>query len=346
MISLYSQPWGKLRYICSNCQVFTSPRCFYSQGFDKYSDVQMEKIIKVINDSTAVISDYDISKAKLKKFCQWRSNKGQINTLSDLELVEGFTKRTAIKLYDSILEGPEKKEKRSNKIKGQILHPALSERLRQNCQSVLAVYINVNSVVWTLINRSNYAVTDWRYDPINYPDGKKLQITDIYDIASSITRRLPPADMYVMKAEATSLRAAGSDPNNAKAIAVNLQKAQMIAMMVAMINSSTVNFDDQDKDDVLKHRVYFLRHSLPYRLYGTLVGNERVSTDQTVEMILQNTIESHVKVPENLKTMFRSQKDLPKDMLGHSLLLGLTFMDLCIYKNQNSIDKLMRRNDS
>lgn len=56
--------------------------------------------------------------------------------------------------------------------------------------------------------------------------------------ASSITAQLPPADIYVMKAEATSLRAAGSDPSNVKTIAVNLQKAQMIAMIVALINSS------------------------------------------------------------------------------------------------------------
>lgn len=56
--------------------------------------------------------------------------------------------------------------------------------------------------------------------------------------ASSITAQLPPADIYVMKAEATSLRAAGSDPSNIKTIAVNLQKAQMIAMIVALINSS------------------------------------------------------------------------------------------------------------
>ncbi|XP_047993808.1 transcription elongation factor, mitochondrial [Leguminivora glycinivorella] len=257
MISFYTQPWRHLGYICTSCRVLATPKYFYSQGFDKYSEAQKEKIIKIINDANTEISDYNISKAKLKKFSQWRSSKGQINTLSDLELVEGFTKKTSIKLYDSILEGPEKKEKRNNKIKGQILHPALNESVRKNCQSVLAVYINVNSVVWTLINRNDYTVTDWRYDPIEYPDGKKLQITDIYDIASSIVHRLPPADIYIMKAEATSLRAAGSDPNNAKAIAVNLQKAQMIAMIVAIINSSNIDFDDQAKEDIPKHKVYF-----------------------------------------------------------------------------------------
>lgn len=40
-----------------------------------------------------------------------------------------------------------------------------------------------------------------------------------------------------MKAEATTLRAAGSDPNNPKVLAVNLQRAQMVAMIVALINA-------------------------------------------------------------------------------------------------------------
>jgi hypothetical protein len=78
------------------------------------------------------------------------------------------------------------------------------------------------------------------------------------------------------------------------------------------------------------------------------VGNEKVSTDQTVEMILQNVDErphdrTHIYVPEHLRNMFRSQKELQKDMLGHCLLLALTFMDLCIYKRKESIEKMLSR---
>lgn len=91
---------------------------------------------------------------------------------------------------------------------------------------------------------------------------------------------------------------------------------------------------------------------MPYffRLYGTLVGNERVSTERTVTMLLNELKErspknSHAYVPEDLQEMFRSQKDLQKDMLGHCLLLSLTFMDLCIYKNQEKVAKLNKRVD-
>ncbi|CAG9790192.1 unnamed protein product [Diatraea saccharalis] len=244
-------------------------------------------------------------------------------------MVEGFSDKYAIKLFDSILNGPLEVEnngiKASKKIKGTILQPLLSETIRQNCDTVVAVYISVNSVCWTLINRKNYEVLEWKYHGIDYPDSKKFHIVDILNIAWRVTRRLPLADIYVMKAEATTLRAAGSDPNNPKILAVNLQKAQMISMIVALINARSNHLG----------------------LYGTLVGNEKVSTDQTVEMILQNIGEksnnnSQVYVSELLKSYFRNQKDLQKDMLGHCLLLAMTFMDLCLYKRKESIDKLAR----
>ena len=91
--------------------------------------------------------------------------------------------------------------------------------------------------------------------------------------------------------------------------------------------------------------------NFPYflRLYGTLVGNERVSTDQTVEEILREASSrksnSHVFVPENLVNEYRNLKELQKDMLGQCLLLALTFMDICIYKNKESINKLLKRGE-
>lgn len=54
----------------------------------------------------------------------------------------------------------------------------------QNCNTVLAVYVTVNSVCWTLIDRSKYEVVEWEYKPIQYPEGKNLKMTDILDLVS------------------------------------------------------------------------------------------------------------------------------------------------------------------
>ncbi|XP_039755904.1 uncharacterized protein LOC120630693 [Pararge aegeria] len=333
-------------------------RCFSVELENKYSESQKEKILQVINeDDISLLSRYDITKARLKKFTSWVKKNGNLKTLSNLKEVEGFTEKTAEKLFNSIILGPQEKvQNLSTKIKGQILYPHLNEALRQSCKSVLAVYITVNSVCWTLIDKDNYEVQEWRYYHIDYPDSKKMQITNILDIAWDVTRKLPNADIYVMKAEPTSLRAAGSDPNNPKVLGVNLQKSQLIAMIVALISVKNNFYADRGNEETessdnleLKQKVYFLRPTLPFRLYGTLVGNERVSTDQTVETLLQEVktreSKSQVHVPDNLVAMFRNQKELQKDMLGQCLLLALTFMDVCIYMNKDSINKLLKRGE-
>ncbi|GBP24188.1 hypothetical protein EVAR_10415_1 [Eumeta japonica] len=219
------------------------------------------------------------------------------------------------------------------------------------CSKVLAVYVTAGSVCWSLINRSNYEVIAWEYYGINYNNGKKLQITDIMNVVWKVVQDLPTADVFVMKAEATTLRASGSDPNNPKVIAVNLQMSQMVAMIVALLNARAhaerngAFEDDTQNENTFNQRVYFLRPTLPFRLFNTLVGNERVSTDQTVETLFYeySTVSKnneHAYIPQEMQAHFRARNELQKDMLGHCLFLALTFMDVCIYKNQNSINKL------
>ncbi|XP_028179367.1 uncharacterized protein LOC114366635 isoform X2 [Ostrinia furnacalis] len=291
------------------------PHRLFSQALDNtYTEQQKEKILQVINEAdNNMLSRYEIPKSRIKKVSQWKDTYGGLKSISDIHLIDGFSDKSAKKLFDSILDGPSEPPtvpKASSKIKGQILQPTLNESTRQ---------------------------------------------------AWKVTHKLPQADIYVMKAEATTLRAGGSDPNNPKVIAVNLQKSQMISMIVALINARsnqiTVAQDDEEEETSqieknFKHKVYFLRPSLPYRLYGTLVGNERVSTDQTVEMMLQNMSARSTEnflpkayISEELKSDFRSRNELERDMLGHCLLLTLTFMDLCIYKNQESIQKLNKRGE-
>ncbi|KAJ0178114.1 hypothetical protein K1T71_005937 [Dendrolimus kikuchii] len=346
--------FNKMTFVYANPRMLVSLKCFSSENLDdKYTDTEKQKILEVINsNNNDILLRYDISKARLKKFNQWKASNGEIKSISDIEYVEGFSEKSAKKLFNSILSGPSSNSQTASKIKGNILYPSLSESVVKDAKTTLSVYITVNSVCWSLIEKNSYEVVEWMYHTIEYPKGKKMQISDMLDISWSITEQLPTADIYVMKAEPTTLRAGGNDPNNPKVIAVNLQKAQMIAMIVALINAREFDGDDnsEESQDRLKHKVYFLRPTLPFRLYGTLVGNERVSTEQTVDMLLKTLTtksnnHSHAYINERLQNMFRSQKDLQKDMLGQCLLLSLTFMDLCVYRNQERINALMKRRE-
>lgn len=75
-----------------------------------------------------ILFRYDVAKSRIRRLSEWMKIYGQLNDISDLEKIDGFTEKTVKKFYKSILDGPKKVV---NKIKGQILHPALSEIVRQ-----------------------------------------------------------------------------------------------------------------------------------------------------------------------------------------------------------------------
>lgn len=67
--------------------------------------------------------------------------------MSDIEFIDGFNIKTATKLFDSIVEErtEEKSEPsgKSNKIKGQILQPQMSEEVRNVSNLIYFWLVNI-----------------------------------------------------------------------------------------------------------------------------------------------------------------------------------------------------------
>ncbi|CAG9790193.1 unnamed protein product [Diatraea saccharalis] len=127
----------KKNSLCFICRYVLTQKCSYSDKIEQnYSEEQKHKILQVMNESDSrSLSRYDITKARIKYINQWKNSNGNLKCLSDIDMVEGFSDKYAIKLFDSILNGPLEVEnngiKASKKIKGTILQPLLSETIRQ-----------------------------------------------------------------------------------------------------------------------------------------------------------------------------------------------------------------------
>lgn len=57
-----------------------------------------------------------------------------------------------------------------------------------------------------------------------------MQVWDIFNL-------LPKSDVFIMEAVPTMLKSIGADSKNPKVVHVNLQRAQLIAVLSAMINA-------------------------------------------------------------------------------------------------------------
>jgi hypothetical protein len=102
-----------------------------------------------------------------------------------------------------------------------------------------------------------------------------------------------------------------------------------------------------------QHRVFFLRSRLPARLFGILVGAERVSAQTVVLDILSeaqknSTIEparrnltagryTPINVSQDLTESYLKRTSVEKESLCWALLLTIAFMDLIIHQNPRSL---------
>jgi len=102
-----------------------------------------------------------------------------------------------------------------------------------------------------------------------------------------------------------------------------------------------------------QHRVFFLRSQLPARLFGVLVGAERVSAQTVVLDILSeaqknSTTESDrgnqtaniytpINVRRDLVDSYLKRTSVEKESLCSSLLLTIAFMDLVMHQNPCSL---------
>lgn len=71
-----------------------------------------------------------------------------------------------------------------------------------------------------------------------------------------------------------------------------------------------------------------------------------MSGNDTILNILNGCNDDRVKklnVLDHLKSQYEIYPGIEKDILGQSLLLNLTFMNLCVYKNSQTISALFNR---
>lgn len=144
------------------------------------------------------------------------------------------------------------------------------------------------------------------------------------------------------------------------AVALN-QQIILTTMLLALINTSILHNPDTAIDSS-SNIVYFLRSKVParyvflikkkvrlmihFRLFKTLLGNEKISSNSVISDLLNSSISKNalpctaITTDLHLKEWYFHQSAANQDLLGQSLLLVMAFMNLCVYKNPKSLKAL------
>ncbi|XP_058461672.1 uncharacterized protein LOC131436781 [Malaya genurostris] len=313
-----------------------------------YTEEETRKILNTLNEQNVEhLYKYDISKSRLKRIEVWRRKFGMFISLDQVLQLDGFGVTVLRKFYDSIVESPKDVNAVSSRVikkDAKCTIPVFSANLIPKVQNCVSLYIGLDFVTWakfqitedqptTLIGWNSFDISD-----------RKLHITDLIRTVNQMNQLIPEADVYVVEnpAIAQTLTTGSALKTN-----INVQKSQLNAMIMLMLCNRP-----RDNIELTENNIYFLKQFISARLFGIYVGNERVSSENVIRSLMERQVglneedsmenRSKLIIPSGLKILYEENSDVKREFLGQSLLVGLSFLRLCVFECENSLSVLRR----
>ncbi|XP_018325256.1 uncharacterized protein LOC112904004 [Agrilus planipennis] len=219
------------------------------------------------------------------------------------------------------------------KTRKQFLVPVLTQEKLKKLSSVVGLHLAPNGVSWAKLSPEGNVLNKW--DVLEFAQLPKRNLPiDILRYVKTVINEIPEGDLYIFELPESSA------PLNQKSISLNYNNQQLIfsSMLIALLDARTAN----SKTDI-KHTnsIFYLKSKLSAKLFGILVGTEKVSSLSIISSVFDNSKNSlpctPVIVDKSFKKHYYDSSSVHKELLGHSLMIAMCFLDLCLYKNSESI---------
>lgn len=322
-----------------------------------FSEEQQIKILNTLNDSnTNHLSRFHVPQNRIKNIHAWKNKKGPFRSLHEVLEVDGLGEKLLHRIcediinekYDNTRDPTElSKNNVKNKRQKQIVIPPINGLILNKLTSAVGVHLSPIGISWAKLSQEQNKLVSWNFDSFcNLP--KKMMPNDNFDTVINIIRKIPSSDVYIFETSPSM------GPQSQTSTSAYAQQLELSAMLFALLNTSVhhnvtlrnVNDTNTPSPTSIENRVFYLKSRLSARLFSTLVGQEKVAAVTTINELLNNNIETgkpslpctKILVEQQLKNAFNSQTPGNKELLGQSLMLVITFMDLCVYKNPAALD--------
>ncbi|CAG9854471.1 unnamed protein product [Phyllotreta striolata] len=337
-----------------------------------FTEEQKMRVLNTLNASDAEqLSRYQVSQFRIKNIECWKSKRGPFQSLGEVLEVEGLGEKLLLKLCEDILnddnnDNAVKITKNTNvkitKRYRNLVSPVINGNILNNFKSAVGVHLSPIGISWAKINKENNNLVDWNFQGFSSLPNKMLldetfqQVIELYFNSLDIVEKIPPGDLYIFETH-PKLSPSGQTQNSA--ISAYAQQIELNAMLMALLNTNenrNVTLEKWPKDNekdkkncLIENRVFYLKSRTPARLFKTLVGQERVSAISIIQQLLDNNDNfslpcTPVAVEPKLKTLFNAQISTNKELLGQALMLIISFMDLCVYKNPLALNSVSNQN--
>lgn len=314
-----------------------------------YTEEETRKILDTINENDVEqLYKYNITKYRLKRIEGWRKKFGRFMSLDQVLELDGFGITVLRKFYDSIVHTPAASEELTQKVAKKDIKfttPVFPVNLVPKVQSCVSLYVGLDFVTWAkfkVVKDQPTVLTGWNSFQIV---DRKLHVSELIRNVTQLNQLIPEADVYVVENPAVAQTVA---MGSAVQTNINVQRSQLIAMIMLSLSSRSV-----EDPDIAGSNVFFFKQYASARLFGIFVGNERVSADSVVRSLMDRQVgpneeaeieqgQSKLSIPSGLKVVYEENDNAEREFLGQAVLLGLSFLRLCVFKCENSL-KVFRR---
>lgn len=320
-----------------------STRSLYSKF--KFSELQTEKILSVVNSSTVedLTNRFGLSKKRANKLhLDLQELNESVTSVDELLSIGGFNENVLSKFCRQILNDG-KSTDTGDKIS--YTTPRIPESVIIQIKSFTAIQSGVCGLAWCTFELNPNGMTkithwDWRPLP-------ECQF-DLHVMASFVSNALksvPQSDFYVFESPVAT------NVGTSKKQFVNAQLSNIVAMASILAGQRSTT-DVEGVNDTSINNVVYLRKYLYARLFKLYVGAEQISTSKYVETMLRwsqtsavgtDDVQTMVQVNDDLKSEYISSESHVKEFLSCTLLTGLAFLRLNILKCPQSRAVLAQR---
>ncbi|KAG9277406.1 transcription elongation factor, mitochondrial [Astyanax mexicanus] len=287
-----------------------------------YTPEQRLAILRLLNTG----SETDLAEVKLLRgrklnsILEYRSKNGQFEDLESVVNVPLLKHKSAVIVFNSILNPRERKEKKNEKVQFEkFIRPPVEKIHLEAATSIVSIVCGTNRIAWTHMDQAQTVLHWTQVECPSFMNGTYMASNYLEDI-SAVVSNLPAADLFVVEKPGVSLQ----NPTLFSVIA-HLQTVE--AMLFALLSPPLQPGSAPKVLNMMRPTVG--RH------FNLMVGDSRVSGARTVMQLMTESMTKkcpRVTFPKELlikyKEAFHMSSRNKANEMCDALLQAVAFFEL------------------
>ncbi|XP_051986599.1 transcription elongation factor, mitochondrial-like [Xyrauchen texanus] len=257
---------------------------------------------------------------KAVNIIDYRTRHGPFNDLESVINVPLLKHKSAVTVFNSILNPAEKKERRKGKVHvAKFIRPEVDRALLKDASSIVSIVCGTDKIAWTHMDQSR-TVLDWQQAECkSFMKGTYMASDYLDDIFTTISS-FPAADFFVVEKSSIS-------PQNTSLYPVMAHLRTVEAMLFALLTPP--------REPGSPPKVLNMMRTAVGRHFGLMVGESRTSGAQTVKKMMTESVlkqDPWVLFPHDLVLRHRNSFQMSSKNRGEelcdALLQAVAFFEL------------------